>query len=287
LGTGIVRSASGLLSASSLSGADLPNPGSSSLGGVESITVVSHNFLTGISTLGVPTQAQPAFTDISGTATVTQGGTGDSNPTAHAVMLGEGSSAMTALAPSTTSGWVLTSNGAGADPSYQAPSGGGSSSSPNIRPLSLTTTDTGGNLFPYQYVGSGGNVSSITVGWGVAASLGSDVALQARFLMPTSIPGTGTLHLVSLCQANATTGTAKYTISDADVATTADPSAATLTSETQSSLTASTAGAFIRTATALTESPVANHVSVVAITFNHTSWTLAQILSCNWYEGWE
>lgn len=47
-------------------GADLPNPGASSLGGVQSIAAVTHQFLTSISTLGVPTQAQPAFTDISG-----------------------------------------------------------------------------------------------------------------------------------------------------------------------------------------------------------------------------
>lgn len=44
----------------------LANPSSSTLGGVQSIAVVSHNFLTTISTSGVPSQAQPAFTDISG-----------------------------------------------------------------------------------------------------------------------------------------------------------------------------------------------------------------------------
>ena len=50
-----------------LVGADLPNPSASSLGGVESLAAVTHNFLTSISTAGVPAQAQPAFTDISGT----------------------------------------------------------------------------------------------------------------------------------------------------------------------------------------------------------------------------
>jgi hypothetical protein len=60
----------------SVTGAMLPVPSATTLGGVESITVVSHNFLTGISTSGIPTQAQPAFTDISGTLAIAQGGTG-------------------------------------------------------------------------------------------------------------------------------------------------------------------------------------------------------------------
>jgi hypothetical protein len=42
------------------------------LGGVESLSVVAHNFLTGISTSGVPSQAQPAFSDISGSVTAAQ-----------------------------------------------------------------------------------------------------------------------------------------------------------------------------------------------------------------------
>ena len=50
----------------SLVGADLPNPSASSLGGIESITSVSNEFLTSISTSGVPTQAQPSFSNLSG-----------------------------------------------------------------------------------------------------------------------------------------------------------------------------------------------------------------------------
>lgn len=58
----------------------LPNPTASTLGGVESKAVVSHNFLTGISTLGVPSQAQPDFTDLSGTLALSQiGATGTPN----------------------------------------------------------------------------------------------------------------------------------------------------------------------------------------------------------------
>lgn len=55
-----------------LAGADLPNPSGSSLGGVQSLSSLSHNFLTSISTTGVPTQAQPAFGDISGSVAASQ-----------------------------------------------------------------------------------------------------------------------------------------------------------------------------------------------------------------------
>lgn len=51
-----------------LVGADLPNPSASALGGIESIAAVSHNFLTSISTSGVPAQAQPACGDLSNSA---------------------------------------------------------------------------------------------------------------------------------------------------------------------------------------------------------------------------
>lgn len=55
-----------------LVGSDLPNPSSSTLGGVESYAAVSHQFLTSISTSGVPASAQPSFSDISGSIAVGQ-----------------------------------------------------------------------------------------------------------------------------------------------------------------------------------------------------------------------
>lgn len=56
-----------------LVGADLPLPQSAALGGVFSKAVVSNNFLTGISAVdGSVSQAQPAFTNISGTVAASQ-----------------------------------------------------------------------------------------------------------------------------------------------------------------------------------------------------------------------
>jgi hypothetical protein len=56
----------------SLVGADLPAPSASTLGGVESLDAVSHKWINTISTAGVPSATQPAFTDISGSASGAQ-----------------------------------------------------------------------------------------------------------------------------------------------------------------------------------------------------------------------
>lgn len=63
-GTGFVKATSGVYSTSTIAGSDLPNPSSSTLGGVQSIASASHNFLTTISTSGVPSKAQPVFADL-------------------------------------------------------------------------------------------------------------------------------------------------------------------------------------------------------------------------------
>lgn len=56
------------ISSGTLPSARLPNPTAVTLGGVESLAAVSHNFLTSISTSGVPTQAQPVCADLSNAA---------------------------------------------------------------------------------------------------------------------------------------------------------------------------------------------------------------------------
>jgi len=61
-----------------------------------------------------------AYVITNGTLQVAQGGTGDTTLTAHAVLLGEGTSPI-AFATIGTSGRVLTDNGPGVDPSFQTP----------------------------------------------------------------------------------------------------------------------------------------------------------------------
>jgi hypothetical protein len=62
---------------------------------------------------------------MSGSLSPSNGGTGVSNPTAHYVLVGEGSSNVASISPTTNVGYVLTSNGTGSDPTFQAAAGGG------------------------------------------------------------------------------------------------------------------------------------------------------------------
>jgi hypothetical protein len=55
-----------------LVGGDLPNPSSTTLGGVQSVAAVSHQWVASISTAGVPSLSQPDFSDLSGSAAVGQ-----------------------------------------------------------------------------------------------------------------------------------------------------------------------------------------------------------------------
>jgi hypothetical protein len=55
-----------------IAGSQLPSPSSSVFGGVKSLAATANKFLTSIGTDGIPVAAQPAFTDISGTASTGQ-----------------------------------------------------------------------------------------------------------------------------------------------------------------------------------------------------------------------
>lgn len=148
-----------------------------------------------------------------------------------------------------------------------------------IAPSSIYLGGASGNLFPYFYTGAGANAAPTEEGIGVIASLGSDATVHLRFPVPPTVP-TGTLKLRSLLLANATSGTAKFTIKDGTCPAGTSPSGVTLTSETQSSVTwgAGDNDKYKEVKTTLTASPAGNDVLVVAVTFNTTSWTLAQIL---------
>jgi hypothetical protein len=59
-------------------------------------------------------------TDVYGTLAVANGGTGRASLTAHNVLVGDGTSAVTEVAPSSTSGLALVSGGSSADPAFGA-----------------------------------------------------------------------------------------------------------------------------------------------------------------------
>lgn len=98
----------------------LPGSGQITLSNGTNITVTgSPVSLGGTATIGV-----------SGTIGVANGGTGISNPTAHNILIGNGSSAMSQLTPSSSSGIPVVSQGVSADPVYGTASvaGGGTGS---------------------------------------------------------------------------------------------------------------------------------------------------------------
>jgi hypothetical protein len=185
----------------SLVGADLPNPSASTLGGVESLASVSHNFLTSISTSGVPTQAQPNFTDISGTATVSQGGTGATTFSTGLPLIGNGTSAVSTGTVSgnttkfaTTTGSLtsgdcvkLDANGNFIDAGAACGGGGGSVS---IDALTAATVNniTFGSTF--TFTGSSGTLQKITLTGNATMSFAS-VAIGIPYTLVVTQDGTG------------------------------------------------------------------------------------------------
>ncbi|WNV09947.1 hypothetical protein [Tardiphaga sp. 709] len=100
-----------------LVGADLPNPSASTLGGVQSLICSANQWLNTISVSGVPACAQPAFSNISGTAAATQGGTGLSTFAIGDLLYAATTSTLARLADIAT-GNVLRSGGVGVAPAW-------------------------------------------------------------------------------------------------------------------------------------------------------------------------
>jgi hypothetical protein len=139
---------------------------------------------------------------------------------------------------------------------------------------------TAARVFPNIHVGAGSN-SKHDEGLGVEASVGADAIWRLRFLMPPTLPtGTGKLRL--LCLANATSGAAKINPKWASVAVEEDPSSATLQAETTQTVTwgAGDNDQYKELKVTLdADTLVANEVVVMDLTFETSSWTLAQILT--------
>ena len=165
-------------------------------------------------------------------------------------------------------------------------------------PSSIYYGDTSGNTFPSFYVGTnqGGtaNAAPADEGIGVVASLSADSVVQLRFILPpgSSAPS-GTMKLILAGLANADPGTAanaKITVSDGVVSSSGGiPSGVSLSGETLVTLSWSTGSndAYQQAKVALSSSWQADGVLVVALTFNHTSWTLAANLTLLCWLVWE
>lgn len=136
----------------------------------------------------------------SGTLGVGQGGLGQTNPTAHAVIVGEGTSPTSAIGPGSAS-LCFVSNGASADPSFQSCPGGGAVSvtAANagivVSPSPITGTGTVGltNVRPIRYITSGATQTANASDYLIGFKLGSPAAITLT--LDTS-PATGELHII-------------------------------------------------------------------------------------------
>lgn len=154
------------ISSGTLPAARLPNPSASTLGGIQSTTGTAHNWISTISTSGVPGLSQPAFTDISGTAATTQGGTALNSYTTGDLIYASGANTLSKLGIGTT-GQALTV--AGGVPAWgSAPSS--STQTIYTTPGSFTWTKPSSGTIVYAQCwgggGSGGRASGASGGGG-------------------------------------------------------------------------------------------------------------------------
>lgn len=151
-----------------------------------------------------------------------------------------------------------------------------------LMPASLYVGGAAGNLSvgfysPNTNTTSLGNVEGIQV----VASLGADSLASLGFITPNPVPG-GTPKLRSLFQANISVSSViKYTVKDGNAGNSLNPGSITTTTESQDTVTWSTADIFVENKRILTGlgSPNPGDYLAIGITFNTTGWTLAQILN--------
>ena len=132
-------------------------------------------------------------TDVTGTLPVANGGTGRASHTAYAVVCGGTTStaAQQSIASVGTSGHVLTSNGAGALPTFQAPTGGGDAST-------NTATSVDGEVALFSGTGgktlkraTGSGIPKLTSGVQSIATAGTDYYAPGSTDVAVADGGTG------------------------------------------------------------------------------------------------
>lgn len=240
--------------------------------------------------------------------TVTGNASLSGTTTLGTTQIGAGNATLTNLTAATVTGTTIVSNTAltskgtttlsGLTTGYLNVNGSGVVAStaiatfnPVLLPLSVTTTDTTGTIFPYTYFDST-TTGAVAVGapsWGLAATATNASSLRWRFVMPPTLPASGTLNLCTVCLSAATTGGMQYQVSDADIATnnTASVGGTVFSTELQTTTTWTAANNYVTTCTPLTATPAANHISAGALAIVTSGYTLGSIAACNLVERWQ
>jgi len=144
-------------------------------------TGAANNFLTAISAAGVISKAQPAFSNISGTAAATQGGTAQSTYTTGDILYASASNTLSKLSIGSTNQVLTVAAGI---PSWAA-AGGGSSN--------LTIVGQGGN---FTANGSSNTLYLITASSDVTSQLVTSTG-AGKVLRWSAISGTSTITIAA------------------------------------------------------------------------------------------
>jgi hypothetical protein len=199
-----------------LTGAMLPNPSASTKGGIESFAAVTHQFLNAISVAGVPSAAQPAFTDISGTLAHSQLPalvSGDiPNNAANTSGNAATATALAAVPTQCTAPQFATGIAANGNANCSTPAGGTIGGSATTNSIPMMSTPTSITTSPLSVTGGGTGVSS-SVPFSVPSIIFTGAGTQ---LVLTG--GTGGVVLKGSTGAN-TDMAARFTLSGGGTAT--------------------------------------------------------------------
>jgi hypothetical protein len=186
-----------------LPAARLPNPSSSTLGGVQSLASVASKWINTVSTAGVPSATQPAFSDLSGSATCAQMPALTGNVTTSAgncaTTLAAGSAAnldsgtlLAARMPALT-GDVTTSAGAVATTLASVATAGTTGSSTAIPVITINVKGLTTSITTAAVIAPAGTLSGSTLASGVTASSLTSFGAQLKSVgsAPTCAFSTG------------------------------------------------------------------------------------------------
>lgn len=178
--------------------------------------------LEGSLNLGNLAGAVDAGTQVIGTLAAGNGGTGNNTYVQGDILYADSGGGLSRLAAG-TAGYVLTTNGAGADPSWAAGGGGGGVTSVDVSGGTTGLTFTGGPITTSGTITAGGTLAAANGGTGAAAPyLNSEISYRSMYRA-------WWLNNVSYPYGNVPRGTEYCMVTNVSAAQTTHPSASGIT----------------------------------------------------------